>query len=156
MVCYRLLWNVIRSICDPKIDFFTMEIHLGYQNWQDYISKGCVCVTYHNILYSSEICVRVKIGRVLSETWNLYISNMANVLGFYTELGWQNVLISEDKKLKSHTVVFLHFFKMQDNRRWNDCNCMISYMPRKVFQNSALGRYISILLCWKLYVALSL
>ena len=87
---------------------------------------------------------------------NLYISKMANVLGFYTELGWQNVLFSEDKNLKSHTVLFLHFFKMQDNRRWNDCNCMISYMPRKVFQNSALGRYISILLCWKLYVALSL
>ena len=36
------------------MDFHSTEIHLGSENWQDYISKGYV--TYRNILYSSEIC----------------------------------------------------------------------------------------------------
>ena len=51
---YTPLWNVILSILISQMGFCTMEIHLGCQNWQDYISKGCVI--YHNILYSSEIC----------------------------------------------------------------------------------------------------
>ena len=65
-VCYTPLWNVILSILRSQTNFWTMEIHLGSQNWQDYISKGCV--TYHNILHSSEICTATELG-----VGNMYI-----------------------------------------------------------------------------------
>ena len=46
-----LEWRMLLYFC-------TMEIHLGSQNWQDYISKRYV--TYCNILYSSEICALIS------------------------------------------------------------------------------------------------
>ena len=36
------VWNVILSILRSLMDSYTMEMILGSQNWQDYISNGCV------------------------------------------------------------------------------------------------------------------
>ena len=52
---HTVLWNVVLSILRSQMDFCTMKIHLGSQNWQDYISNGRVI--YCNILHSSEFHV---------------------------------------------------------------------------------------------------
>ena len=75
-VCYTPLWTVILSISITQMDFCTMKIHLGYQNWQDYISK--VCVTYHNFLYSSEICAVTRL-----EVGNMYMFNGVNAYALF-------------------------------------------------------------------------
>ena len=60
-VFYTTDWNVMLSILRSQMDFCTVEIHLGYQNRQDYISKGCK--TYHNILHSSEFHITALLRR---------------------------------------------------------------------------------------------
>ena len=46
----RPIWNVLKilSILRSKIDFYTMEMILRSQNWQDYISNGCVLYIIHS------------------------------------------------------------------------------------------------------------
>ena len=75
------IWNVILSILRSQIDFYTNEMILGSQNWQDYISNRCV---YH--LFKSDLCLDLSIFRSLnhchsteidlgSQNWQDYISN---------------------------------------------------------------------------------
>ena len=39
---YTPIWNAILSILRSQNYFHSTEIHLGSQNWKDYISNGCV------------------------------------------------------------------------------------------------------------------
>ena len=55
---YIPIWNVILSILRSLMNFCTMEMILGSQNWQDYISNGCVHPSIKWVLWSDG----VKIG----------------------------------------------------------------------------------------------
>ena len=55
---YTPVWNMILSILRSKMNLFTMEMILGSQNWQDYISNGYVYPSFKSDLCSDE----VKIG----------------------------------------------------------------------------------------------
>ena len=46
---YTPVWNVILSILRSQNHFHSTKIHLGSQNWQDYISNGCVIYPKKNL-----------------------------------------------------------------------------------------------------------
>ena len=62
---YTPVWNVILSILRSQMEFFTMEMILGFQKWQDHISNVCVY-----ILHSSEICSVTGKNR-LTSIWTM-------------------------------------------------------------------------------------
>ena len=96
MVFYTTVSNVILSILRSQMDFCTMEIHLGYQNRQDYISKGCK--TYCNILHSSEFHISALkegltskngLARSATSVLSKYIKNRIN-LNLYVNVNLTN------------------------------------------------------------------
>ena len=57
------VWNEILSTLRSQMDFCTMEMILGYQNGQDYISNVCV-QTYNLHSFNWDLCNdEVKIGQ---------------------------------------------------------------------------------------------
>ena len=87
-VFYTTVGNVILSILRSQMDFHSTEIHLGSQNWQDYISNGCEI--YCNILHSSEF-------HVAALWWFLHIQ---------VNLALASILISTKNVQEEQSLIF--------------------------------------------------
>ena len=63
---YTFVWNVILSILISQMDFCTMEMILGSQKWQYYISNGwcTVHISFIQVNFVDQKCVKVRYWRL--------------------------------------------------------------------------------------------
>ena len=73
---YTPVWNVILSILRSQNHFHSTEIHLGSQNWQDYISNGCVHPLFKWDLYNDEFIKGYKSTTSQNHTINFWVNEL--------------------------------------------------------------------------------
>ena len=79
------IWNVILSILRYQNHFHGTKLHLGYQNWQHYISNGCVLPLFKWVQFSdgmkkNYLCPNTVL---ILAFWGNLITTLTNIFTLY-------------------------------------------------------------------------